>query len=104
MYAFNLTIHDSTGQAEVIVLNFRTEHTSPATAEAAVRAAVKNYLRSEDGKKDIKNNNGSFNWGDVAISIPESYYIREGLYPVRVNRSMDMEVEHDEDLAAELGL
>ena len=104
MYAFNLTIHDSTGQAEVIVLNFRTEHTSPATAEAAVRAAVKNYLLSEDGKKDIENNNGSFNWGDVAISVPEPYYIREGLYPVKANRSMDMEVEHDEDLAAELGL
>lgn len=47
--------------------------------EEALRNAVRDYMQSEEGKKDIVDSNYDFNWGDVMMNITDEYLKPHGL-------------------------
>lgn len=66
--------------------------------EAAIRAAVQDFLRSPESETAQEYANGSFNWGDAMSSVPNEFFERRGLHPASAT-SIDIEVEHDEVLS-----
>lgn len=102
MKEFNLVVRDSSGQVDVIVLRYLTEHASAKEAIAAARRAVTNYLKTDAGRRDYDINGGDFNWGDVINCVPDVFFIAEGLMPYNPCPSFECEVEHDEDLVGTL--
>lgn len=63
---------------------------------AAAKAAVKDYLETEEGKAELESNNGCFNWGDAAC-IPEQFFINHGLEPISIS-DVDVVVDRNEQL------
>lgn len=98
----NLVIQQSTVgiDEDPIVLNFETDMDSKNEITSAMRSAIKSYLSSEEGREDIENNNGVFNWGDAAVSMPANAWKKYGLtpYPQSIV-TLDIGVDHDENLA-----
>lgn len=102
---FNLVIRDGNGEVDVIVLHFLTDkYSTPDSAVAAARRAVQEYLKTPTGRRDYAGNCDDFNWGDAINSVPNDYFIREGLIPDVEIPSFEKEVEHDEDLVGTLYL
>lgn len=105
---FNLVIVDSCPDPrvpkheKVIVFSFRTSMTDPQKCEKAARAAVREYLSTGAGQKDVKTNNDWFNWGDAVVCVPSKIWDKHGLSPVYGN-TLDNIVDHDENLALESG-
>jgi hypothetical protein len=50
----------------------------PAT-ESALRAAIKEFLATKEGKAAVENENGNFNFGDAVSYIPDVIWARHGL-------------------------
>lgn len=68
---------------------------SVADAEAALRAAVAEYLAGPDA-----NPNGyAFNWGDAIDEVPDDVWARQGLRPLDLPVARYLDVDHDETFA-----
>ena len=101
---YNLIIHDrSLAMPDPFVMSFYTHYNIPLPAEKAARRAVAKYLRTTEGRKDVAYNVGSFNWGDVASSVPDSFFEAEGLFPINGSENIASVVCHDEDLTISEG-
>lgn len=80
--------------AETSILQFEyaPEHVSDVLTQ--VRRAVRDYLKTEDGKKAVDNNFGCFDWGNV-YEIPNSFFAGYGLVKVAVPE-VDVVVNYNE--------
>lgn len=97
---FNLVIEDNSSfKPRVWVMSFELsdEVTDP---EQAARKAVRAFVLSncEEAKSALEYADGSFNWGDVMASVPDSYFKRFGLTPLSRQETVAVSVEHDEIL------
>lgn len=106
---FTMVIHEAPegadGPGESMVLRFLTEYATKEEAEQAARRAVAAYLRTEEGREELKDicpGADTFNWGDAAVCVPNSFYAEEGLTPSALweGREFCATVDHDENLAA----
>lgn len=70
---------------------------SHATIIDAIKAAVGEYLETEDGKKTLSDNNGNFNYGDFKIHVPEEIMIKHGFF-IRESMAADQVVHHNDTL------
>lgn len=68
--------------------------------EAAMRAAVAEFLQTDDGKQAVQHAAGRFNWGDAITYIPDDVWNRHGIY-VKSSPEVDTEVvlNHNEILS-----
>ena len=98
---FNLCIRDAyehTVRMDVIPFSFDDKEV--ADPEKAVRAAVNDFLNSDESKAAREYAAGAFNWGDAMSSIPDKYFKVRGLTPIST-KTVDVEVEHDEILISD---
>ena len=65
---------------------------SVADAEAALRAAVAEYLATPGSNP----NRYPFNWGDAADEVPDEVWARHGLRPLDIPAARSVDVDHDE--------
>lgn len=68
--------------------------------EQALRDAVKQFLKTEEGKKMIEYSAGDFNWGDAVMSVPNEVWKAHGLTMVETG-IQDIVVNQDEVLCEE---
>lgn len=66
----------------------------PATA---IRAAAAEYCATKTGQKKIKDNGGSFNWGDFVDHVPDTVCKKHG-FTVFSTFIADIFVDHNEQL------
>lgn len=97
---FNLVIEDTSSlNPRIWVMTFKlsADVTDP---EQAVRKAVRAFVLSgcEEAEAALEYADGSFNWGDVMASVPDSYFERFGLTPLSRKETVDVSVNHDEIL------
>lgn len=64
--------------------------------ESVLRGAIKDYLKTDEGKRQLEINFGCFDWGDV-YDIPDSFFAGYGLLKV-ATPEIDAVVNHDESL------
>lgn len=65
--------------------------------EQAIRDAVADFLRTPEGRCIYEYNCSSFNWGDVAMSLPQEVCMRHGFSMVD-SCCEDLVVDWDEEL------
>ena len=53
---------------------------------ALFKTAIEDYLRTEDGMRDIKATCEDFNWGDAMVYVPIETWNKHGIYPLDPNR------------------
>ena len=95
---FNLVIRDgSYTPARIWLCPFLYDPFEIATPEIAVRAAVRDFLESDESKMARVRSRGNFNWGDVLCEVPEKFFIERGVYPL-TDEGTTIEVAHDEVL------
>lgn len=70
--------------------------------EKALRAAVKNYLNTKDGKDAVIHSIGDFNWGNVITSIDDASLNKQGIYRTTNTDAIFIEVNQDEVLFHEV--
>lgn len=90
-------IRERISENEVWVDSFECDE-SVINPEQSMRAAVKEYLKTEEGKKAIKDTCNDFNWGDAVLYVPDKIWNKYGLYPLNRNKSIDIKVNQDEIL------
>jgi hypothetical protein len=66
--------------------------------QAAMRAAVKEYLSTDEGKQIAENNGDDFNWGDAILNVPAELWEKYGLRMVTHLTDNVIVVNHDENL------
>ncbi len=66
--------------------------------QAAMRAAVKEFLSTEEGKQIAEDNMQDFNWGDAILHIPDELWAKHGLRMVTHLTDNVIVVNHDENL------
>lgn len=101
---FHCVINNSSDEdAPIIVLSFLT---APGDAShdpgMALRNAVNDFVTSDtpEAKEALERACGAYNWGDVAITVPASFYIARGLTPL-TNATAEVMVDHDEILVGD---
>ncbi len=95
---FNLIIRDgSYTPARIWLMPFLYDNSKIKDPEKAVREAVQDFLKTEEGKEAVEHACGYFNWGDVMASVPDEYFESHGMIPFG-DTSISVEVEHDEVL------
>ena len=95
---FNLIIRDgSYTPARIWLCPFLYDVNDISNPEVAVRAAVRDFLDSDESATARAWSHGSFNWGDVLSEVPERFFIERGVYPLS-NEGTTIEVAHDEVL------
>ena len=62
-----------------------------------MRAAARDFLSTDAGKQEIKANNGYFNWGDFAASVP-GWICRKYGFSIRETTVATAVANHDESL------
>ena len=67
--------------------------------ETVLREAVKDYLKTDEGKRQLEINCGCWNWGDVD-DIPGSFFLNYGLSKV-APLDVDIIVDRNESLTDE---
>lgn len=70
-------------------------------SEEALRNAVKDYIQSEEGKQDVIDTNGDFNWGDAMMGITDDFLAPYGLR-ICCNEVETIFVNQDEVLFPEI--
>jgi hypothetical protein len=67
--------------------------------ETTLRDAVAEFISSgtEESRQALENANGSYNWGDALITVPDEIFKKHGLTRIYQD-SVDIYVEHDEIL------
>ena len=68
--------------------------------EASFRAAVKNFLGTDQGKEEVARTMSDFNWGDAMLVIPDEIWSKHGIHRVHSN-VCDVIVNQDETLCTE---
>lgn len=99
MKLVNLVIEDVSDpfNRKVWILTFILLNGSIEQAEKIVRETVREYLKTPEGKRDMEYSGGAYNWGDVASTIPASFWEEHGLKPMN-HTAADLWVDHDEVL------
>lgn len=77
--------------------------------EKAMREAVKDYLKTESGKKMIEYSCGDYNWGDAVMSVDEESWNKHGIelkydhkeYSI-IGETIEIIVNQDEVLCDEI--
>lgn len=75
--------------------------------EQTFRNAIKEFLLTEEGKKQIKQTNGDFNWGDAVMVVPNATWEKHGISPLadgvhyHVTDTFTLTVDQDEVLVPE---
>lgn len=64
--------------------------------ESVLRSAVKDYLKTDEGKRQLEINCGCWNWGDVD-DIPGSFFLNYGLAKI-APPDVNAVVDHNESL------
>jgi hypothetical protein len=96
---FNLIVRDSSyTPARIWLIPFLYDDSKIKNPEKVVRKAVRDFLKTEEGKEAKEYACGCFNWGDVMASIPDEYFESYGIIPFG-DTSINVEVEHDEVLS-----
>lgn len=70
-------------------------------AEEALRNAIKDYLKTKEGKISIKNSCYDFNWGDAMMDVPNEYLNKYGIYRM-IDDTETIIVNQDEILFPEI--
>ena len=97
MYIVNL-IRERPSENEIYVDRFLAQD-DIKDPETNIRATIAEYLTTDDGKKNIKETNYDFNWGDVLTAVPSDIWNKHGLaYQYSDIPSVDIKVNHDEIL------
>lgn len=95
---FNLIIRDgSYTPARIWLCPFLYDANDISNPEVAVRAAVRDFLESDESKMARVLSHGNFNWGDALCEVPEKFFIARGMYPL-ADEGTTIEVAHDEVL------
>ena len=68
-------------------------------AESVLRGAIKDYLKTDEGKRQLEINCGCWNWGDVD-DIPGSFFLNYGLGKI-TPLDVDIIVDRNESFADE---
>ncbi len=92
----NLVRH-RVAESECYISSFNVED-DVDNVEQALRDAVNEFLSTDFGAKVIIQNNGHFNWGDAILYVPEFIWSKHGLHSIRHEESVDIIVDHDEEL------
>ena len=50
--------------------------------EKRIREVVREYLLTDEGAEDIKDSCEDYNWGDVLMTIPESFWNQYGIQTI----------------------
>lgn len=69
--------------------------------ETAIRNAIEEFLKTEDGWKAIEKTNGAFDFGDAVFYVPEKIWKKHGLKLGGV-QTIDILVPQDEVLCKDL--
>lgn len=80
--------------AYVNVFRVATAVTDP---EAAMRAAVADFLATPEGMQAIRDSAYDFNWGDAVTEVPDEFWQRHGLRLLSTPRRV-VRVDQDEIL------
>lgn len=67
--------------------------------ESVLRGAIKDYLKTDEGKRQLEINCGCWNWGDVD-DIPGSFFLNYGLGKI-TTLDVDIIVDRNESFADE---
>ena len=82
---------------ECTLMQFRYKPEQNHDPEAVLRCAVKDYLQTEEGKRQLELNCGCWNWGDVD-DIPGSFFLNYGLAKV-APLDVDIVVDRNESFS-----
>lgn len=85
--------------AECTLLQFSYNPEQIHDPETVLREAVKDYLKTDEGKRHLEINCGCWNWGDVD-DIPGSFFLNYGLAKV-APLDVDIIVDRNESLTDE---
>lgn len=102
----NLIIRDLTDlEWKIWVENFWID-SMVKDPEKSLRNAVRDFLNSgtEEAKAAVEQAAGAFNWGDVLNIVPAVYFLKHGLRRVDGYETVNINVEHNEILCAEVNL
>ena len=80
--------------AETILMQFEYDQQKINDPETTLRTAIKDYLKTDEGKRQVNMNCDCFNWGD-AYDIPDKFFEKYGLTKV-VAPNVDLIVDHNE--------
>lgn len=75
---------------------------SVKNVEEAFRAAVADYLKTEEAKPDVEDACGEYNWGDAMGTVPEEFFNKHGIYTTQNEDTIEIFVNQDEILFPEL--
>lgn len=82
---------------ECTLIQFRYNPEEIPNPESVLRRAVKDYLKTDEGKRQLEINCGCWNWGDVENEIPGSFFLNYGLVKV-APPDVDVVVDRNESL------
>ena len=96
MSTYTIAINEVIGlsAAETILMQFEYDLQKINDPETTLRTAIKDYLKTDEGKRQVNMNCGYFNWGD-AYDIPDKFFEKYGLTKV-VAPNVDLIVDHNE--------
>lgn len=86
-------IHDRPPQTLVTLV----DHAADLNVNDALRAAVRDWLSTDDGKQYLFET-GEFNWGDALLMVPDEKWSEWGL--IFVGAYDVLTLDHDENLDA----
>lgn len=82
------------GAVECTLIQFSYNPEQIHNPESVLRGAIKDYLKTGEGKRQLEINCGCFNWDD-AYYIPDRFFEKYGLTKV-VAPNVDLIVDHNE--------
>ncbi len=69
----------------------------------SLRAAIKEFLLTEEGKKIAKDNGDDFNWGDAMLHVPNKIWEKHGLkFNGQLEEETIFNVDHDENFVPQV--
>ncbi len=67
----------------------------------SLRAVIREFLSTEEGKNIAKDNGDDFNWGDAMLHIPDELWKKHGL-KLHGQVKEGIEVNHDENFVPQV--
>lgn len=87
------------GAVECTLIQFSYNPEQIHDPESVLRGAIKDYLKTDEGKRQLEINCGCWNWGDVD-DIPGSFFLNYGLGKI-TPLDVDIIVDRNESFADE---
>ena len=97
MSRIQVIIECDTGDSSI--MEFKTSGPFlPTLFQEMMEKAIIDFIETPEGKKIIEENNGTFNYGDAAIHVPDEFWQSRGLTRI-YQTSNYIYVDHDQNFA-----